>query len=80
LNRIAFVGHDARTHTNTEDGGLTPLHIAAAGDNREAEEMLLANQAEINAKDGNGWTPLHVAVFCGNTRSAELLRRHGGSK
>jgi ankyrin repeat protein len=78
LNWTAFVGHDARTHTKTDDGCLTPLHIAAAGNNKDAEEMLLANKAEINAKDGNGWTPLHVAVFCGNTGSAELLRQHGG--
>ena len=78
LNGTAFVGHDARTHTKTDADCLTPLHIAAAGGNKDVEELLLANKAEVNAKDGNGWTPLHVAVFCGNTGSAELLRQHGG--
>lgn len=40
--------------------------------------LLLANGAEINAKDTKGWTPLHYAQSQGITDVAELLRQHGG--
>jgi len=39
---------------------------------------LLANQAEINAKDSNGVTPLHFAVDKRHEDVAELLRQHDG--
>jgi ankyrin repeat protein len=43
-------------------------------------ELLLANKAEVNAKDKNGWTPLHWAAQGGHQDVAELLRQHGGHK
>jgi ankyrin repeat protein len=43
-------------------------------------KLLLANGAEVNAKDSNGWTPLHYATSLGAKDMAELLRQHGGQE
>jgi len=40
--------------------------------------LLLANKAEINAKDNRGRTPLGFAVLHNNNDIAELLLQHGG--
>ena len=40
-------------------------------------DLLLVNDAELNAKDREGHTPLHYAAR-DNTDVAELLRQHGG--
>jgi ankyrin repeat protein len=40
--------------------------------------MLLANHADINAKDSANVTPLHAAVFFKHEDVARLLREHGG--
>ncbi len=44
--------------------GATPLHKAAGNARREVVELLLANGADVNAKDGSGKTPLHEAAAC----------------
>jgi ankyrin repeat protein len=41
-------------------------------------ELLLANNAEINAKDNKGNTPLHYAASYGTNDKVELLRQHSG--
>ena len=40
---------------------------------RDVVELLLANKADINAKDKYGWTPLHRAVSIGRKGVIELL-------
>ena len=40
---------------------------------KDVAELLLANKAEVNAKDNNGWTPLHLAAPKGHKDVAELL-------
>ena len=42
--------------------GKTPLHCAASAGYRDVVELLLANKADVNAKDKVGATPLHEAV------------------
>jgi ankyrin repeat protein len=41
-------------------------------------ELLLANKADINAKNNKGETPLRVAADKGKQNLVELLRQHGG--
>jgi ankyrin repeat protein len=43
-------------------------------------ELLLANHAEVNAKDKTGRTPLGIAVLRKYQDLAELLRQHGGKE
>ena len=49
------------------------MQWAAAFGHRDVAELLLANKAEVNAKDDDGHTPLHAAAFNGRRDVAELL-------
>jgi len=51
----------------------TPLHKAAATGDKELVARLLAESAEVNAKDTRGSTPLHLAASRGRKEVAELL-------
>jgi hypothetical protein len=50
------------------DDGWTPLHQAAAKGRKEVAELLITNDADVNAKNDIGKTPLHEAA---------LVRSHG---
>jgi ankyrin repeat protein len=52
--------------------------LAAWDGRKDVVELLLANKAEINAKDKGGNTPLRAAASNGHKDVAELLRQHGG--
>jgi ankyrin repeat protein len=41
------------------ENGWTPLHWAVRGDNKDVAAFLLANKAEVNAKDKDGFSPLY---------------------
>ena len=49
------------------------LHDACLKGNIEAVKFLIANRADVNAKDDNKLTPLHVACFRGYKDIVELL-------
>jgi ankyrin repeat protein len=53
--------------------GGTPLHVAALRDHKDVVAFLLANGADINAKDNFGMTPLHYAAINGHEDVTELL-------
>ena len=59
------------------------MHGAAGRDRKEIVELLIANGADVNAKDEDGLTPLDLAVRghgdIGN-KIADLLRKHGGKE
>ena len=57
--------------------GRTPLHDVANGGNLGEAASLLANGADPNARDDNGWTPLHFAAQSGAIQVASLLLKHG---
>ena len=57
--------------------GRTPLHDAAFRGSKDVVELLLANKAEVNAKDNEGVMPLHKAAFCGHKDVAALLLANG---
>ena len=53
---------------------VTPLHEAASWGQKGNIELLIANGANVNAKDEAGKTPLDSAT----SEIADLLRKHGG--
>ncbi len=55
-----------------------PLNLAAARGHKELAALLLANQAEVNAKGGlGGYTALHQAARNGRKEVVELLLASG---
>jgi ankyrin repeat protein len=60
--------------------GDTPLHWTAMKGESGVVELLLANKADINAKNKHGQTPLHVAALNEDSHMVELLRQHGGQE
>ena len=70
---------DAGEDVNVKsDSGMTPLHHAAYRDNKEVIDLLITEGASINAQDVVGRTPLNVAIRYKRTKSADLIRKHGG--
>ncbi len=57
--------------------GFTPLHYAALHGHKEVAEVLMANGADVNARDSSGQTPLHFAVAGGRKEIAGLLVSKG---
>jgi ankyrin repeat protein len=66
-------GNPELVFSSTEGFGWTPLHMAALYGYKDVAELLLANKAEVNAKDKGGETPLHMAAMNGQKDVAELL-------
>ena len=61
-----------------DDRGWTPLHLAVSGGHKEITELLVANAADVNAKDDDNDTPLDWGILNDETEIANLLRKHGG--
>jgi hypothetical protein len=53
--------------------------MATRHGHKDVAELLLANKANVNAKDSGGKTPMHAAVDNGHTDVVELLLKHGGT-
>jgi len=49
------------------------LHTAATEGHKDIVELLLANKADVNVRDKNGWVPLDWAALDGNKEIVELL-------
>jgi ankyrin repeat protein len=58
--------------------GDTPLHWAIVNDHKEVVELLLANKADVNARDnqGHGATVLQMAALYGRLDIVKLLLAH----
>jgi ankyrin repeat protein len=54
------------------------LHIAAGFGRKDVVELLLANKADVNARDTNNLTPMQWAAPSGHKDVADLPRQHGG--
>ena len=57
---------------------ITALHWAAWRGRKEIAELLIANAADVNAKDDDNDTPLDWGILNDETEIANLLRKHGG--
>lgn len=62
---------------NATASGGTPLHMAAGNGYVAVAEFLLANQADVNARQNDGSTPLQLAAAAGHKRLCELLLAKG---
>ena len=69
-------GYIGRSHQRYRDGGM-PLRLAARSDDCEMAELLIAYEAELNAKSATGATPLHEAALRNAHAVAEVLIVHG---
>jgi ankyrin repeat protein len=68
-----LIANKADVNARDDLSGATPLHSAAAMRSKDLTEVLLANNADINAGDKRGCTPLHTAVERGSKAVVELL-------
>jgi len=57
--------------------GFTPLHIAAMYGYQSIAELLVTQDADVNAPDCNGSTPLHIASCHGMITLVTLLVENG---
>jgi ankyrin repeat protein len=63
---------------NTKVHGCTPLHCAARYGHKEVAELLIAEGADVNAKDTRGRTPIDLAINQGRKEMAKLLASKSG--
>ena len=54
------------------------MRYAATFGHKEIAELLLAEGADVNAKDVDVTTPLDLANLFNQPETADLLRKHGG--
>lgn len=59
-----------------DNGGWTPLHMAARSGSKEVVQLLLAHKAKVDLKDQDGLTPLKRALLQGQQGVVELLRKY----
>ena len=62
-----------------DQGGATPLHIAAKWGHRTSARVLIELGADIEATEGDGDTPLLAAVWVGEADIVKLLLLHGAN-
>ena len=58
--------------------GETPLMLAAKTDFVKMASLLIANGANVNARDNSGDTAMDWAIYKGHTKMQALLRAHDG--
>jgi hypothetical protein len=67
----------AGMNVNVTEGGTTPLIVAAGGDCVGAVDVLLANGANVNATNSDGWTALIKAAAAGYPDVVQRLLAKG---
>ena len=72
----------ADVNVKDEARGLTLLQFATQIGQKEIVELLIADDADVNAKMNNGMTPLDCSALIppssNKTEIVDLLRKHGG--
>ena len=72
-----YLANGVNVDERDESYGGTPLHFAAYRGN-EVVELLIANGADVNAKNQADATPLDKAIEKNRDETVNLLRKHGG--
>jgi ankyrin repeat protein len=57
----------------TDSDMTTPLHLAASKGHKDLVELLLANKADVNARNVDGHAAVHLAMYCNKWDVVELL-------
>ena len=68
-----------KRHGAKKGTGSTPLHHAAWKESTTVVERLLAEDADVNARDEHGSTPLHIAAKWKDTAIPEMLLAEGAN-
>ena len=80
LARVTSVVERDPGQVNARDeGGRTPLHLAARGTSAEVLALLVARGADLGALDADGIAPLHVLAQRGNADGIRLLLDRGAA-
>ena len=70
----------ADSNIHSQDGGMTPLHIATIINNIDMVKLLLSEGSNINAIDETSSTALHRAVASENYEITKILLENGANK
>ncbi|MGV8040095.1 MAG: ankyrin repeat domain-containing protein [Thermoanaerobaculaceae bacterium] len=73
----ALLERDPAQVNAKDDGGRTPLHLAARGTSTEVLALLVERGADVHALDGNGIAPLHSLASRGDADGIRLLLDRG---
>eukprot|EP00929_Paragymnodinium_shiwhaense_P023040 TRINITY_DN14520_c0_g1_i1.p2 TRINITY_DN14520_c0_g1~~TRINITY_DN14520_c0_g1_i1.p2 ORF type:complete len:193 (+),score=23.05 TRINITY_DN14520_c0_g1_i1:110-688(+) len=74
---VLYSASEGPTRGPRREQGMTPLMRASNGGYREVVQLLLQNQAEVNARDEEGTTALHYAAMSGSQEIAGDLLKFG---
>jgi ankyrin repeat protein len=91
LALAAFFGHAAAVQYLIDQGAnvslaannpmkVAPLHAAVSARHIEIARMLVDNDADVNARQQQGWTPLHGAAQSGDQELVRLLLAKGADR
>ena len=78
VKQLVIGGHDV--NQRDERYGFTPLHQAAFFGHKDIVEFLIAEGADVTAKNNAGSTSLYLANGKGHKEIVELLKQHGATE
>lgn len=79
ISRHTFIAVAILVALGLSPAGAAPLHEAAKAGRLETVKQLLAEGADIEARDNTGETPLTLAVLAGRAEAVELLIERGAA-
>ena len=59
---------------------MTPLHLSASYNNIKVTELLIKQNADLNAMDNSNMTPLNHAIQESNLYIIDLLTKNGANQ
>lgn len=74
-----FIGEGRSGINESNEEGVTCLHIAAGLDDKSFLEFLLKHGAHVDCQTLDGLTPLHVAAMWGRSDNVDMLLNYGAN-